>query len=78
MVETVAKALPFELLCYSQAVAAKWMLNRRGLASTLYFGVWSGAEPKHSIDAHAWIAVENRIIVGGAESKSCQVIAAFS
>src|ERR1700677_4123349 len=37
-VEAVARPSPIQFACFPQAIAAKWMLRRRGLSSTLYLG----------------------------------------
>jgi len=52
-VRAAARRLPFRALCLPQALAARIMLARRGIASVLHFGVATGdARP---IAAHAWI-----------------------
>jgi hypothetical protein len=38
--------------CLEQALAAHWMLRRRGIASTFVLGVTSHAR---AVDAHAWV-----------------------
>lgn len=42
----------FPCACLEQALAAHWMLRRRGIASTFVLGVTSRAR---AVDAHAWI-----------------------
>jgi hypothetical protein len=52
--------------CLTQALALRWMLNRRGIASTLRFGV---ARPDgQKLAAHAWLECDGRIIIGGRQS----------
>ncbi len=39
VVGRVARRLPFEALCLPQAMAAQWMLRRRGVSAHLWIGV---------------------------------------
>lgn len=61
--------------CLLQALAAHWMLSRRGVANTLYFGVHT--DEKKQLLAHAWLRVGDRIVVGGKGRKGFHVIATF-
>jgi hypothetical protein len=52
-VRAAARHVPFAAVCLPQAIAARMMLRRRGVASVLHFGVAKGTgEP---FDAHAWL-----------------------
>lgn len=48
-----ARYLPFKAVCLPQAMAARAMLKRRGVASTLHFGAAKGTDMP--IDTHAWL-----------------------
>jgi Transglutaminase-like superfamily len=48
-----ARYLPFKAVCLPQAMAARIMLERRGVASVLHFGAARGADKP--LDAHAWL-----------------------
>ncbi|MEG3162563.1 lasso peptide biosynthesis B2 protein [Sphingomonas sp. LB2R24] len=49
----VAPWLPFRTLCLQQAIAARAMLERRGIGSVLHLGV---RDPTGTtLDAHAWL-----------------------
>jgi hypothetical protein len=58
-----ARHLPMHLACLPRAMAAQWMLARRGCASRLVFAVapgkTSGVHP-----LHAWIEASGKIVVG--------------
>ena len=45
--------VPFKAVCLPQAMAARIMLGRRGVASVLHFGAAKGKD--RPIDAHAWL-----------------------
>lgn len=51
--------------CLPRALAAHWMLRRRGIVSKLCLGV---AREKRELSAHAWIELEHAIVVGGTEA----------
>ena len=48
-----ARHVPFKAVCLPQAMTARIMLRRRGVASVLHFGAAKGREKP--IDAHAWL-----------------------
>ena len=74
-VRTVARHVPFGFVCLPQAMAAKWMLRRRRLPSTLYLGVRVGESIK--MTAHAWLRAGDKILTGRAGSLNHQVVASF-
>ena len=47
--------------CYDQALAAKFLLNRRQLPSTLYFGL---SKEDNQLSAHAWVRCGDTIVIG--------------
>ena len=61
-----ARLLPGSSLCLPQAMAAKWMLERRGFPSTIHLGV--GFRPAHEpgahLHAHAWLEAGGSAITG--------------
>jgi hypothetical protein len=73
-VETVARHLPWKPVCLPQALAAKRMLQRRGIASTLYLGV----DPAKQLDAHAWVRVGRMIVTGGPREDRFAVVSTFT
>lgn len=75
-VQSVAAHVPLGFVCLPQAIAAKWMLRRRRLASTLYLGVAKPDEMKFT--AHAWLRAGDKILTGRAESLTHSTIATFA
>lgn len=73
-VETTARHLVWNPVCLPQAVAAQWMLRRRGIASTLYLGV----NPAAGLDAHAWVRAGTVIVTGGPSEKTFTVVSSFA
>ena len=72
-IERTAAALPWKPVCLPQAVAAKLMLRRRGIDSTLYMGL----DPL-TYDAHAWLRVGTDIVTGAAERPRFQALSSFA
>ena len=63
-VTALARYIPWDAKCLSQAVAGKWMLQRRGLPSTLYMGVERVHSGEKWLEAHAWLRCGSDIITG--------------
>ncbi len=75
-VTRVAPHVPWDSRCLAQALAGAWMLGRRGIPATLYFGVRK--DPEQPFSAHAWLRCGKRIVTGEPEHKTFEVIARFS
>ena len=73
-VDTAARHLPWKPVCFPQAVAGTRMLRRRGIASTLYFGV----DPGRDLDAHAWVRVGSVTVTGGPVECRFTVVSTFA
>jgi len=71
-VETMARHLPWDSRCLAQALAAWGMLQKRGIAATVYFGVASN--PDKPFDAHAWLRCGGCFVTGGEPSEHYQVL----
>ncbi|WP_428245402.1 lasso peptide biosynthesis B2 protein [Ferrovibrio sp.] len=71
-----ARHLPWHPMCLPQALAARAMLWRRGIPSTLYFGVrLEGAE--RVMRAHAWVTTGVTGVVGVPAAGEYTVLARF-
>lgn len=60
-VTRVARLLPWHPTCLPQALAARMMLRRRGVACVSHLGVFR-TQP---VKAHAWVTVNGRVVQGG-------------
>jgi hypothetical protein len=56
-----SRRLPWRTMCFEEGVAAHWMLRRRELASTLYYGA---ATIDGELKAHVWVKSGERDVVG--------------
>ena len=75
-VETAARYGFWDCRCLTQALAAKAMLRRRGLESTIYFGL---ANPeKKELEAHAWLRCGERLVTGEEGHQKFSEVARFT
>ena len=72
-VERVARFTWWRSMCLEKALAGKWMLRRRGVASTMYVGM---ARRGSEFVAHAWLVGEGQTLTG-AGNVSYAPLAAF-
>ena len=70
-----ARYVPFKAVCLPQAMAARIMLKRRGVASVLHFGAGRGQDKP--LDAHAWLDAAGVEVTGYPVAKGFAEIACF-
>ena len=74
-VTRAARYVPFRAVCLPQAMAARLMLARRGVASTMHFGAARGdLEP---LDTHAWLDAAGVHVTGYPVASRFSEIACF-
>lgn len=76
-IRAVSRRVPLRATCLVQAEAARMMLTRRELASTLYIGV-STAEKGQDFNGHAWLRCHHVIVTGGKERNCYLTISWFA
>jgi hypothetical protein len=76
VVHKAAKNVPWTSKCLDQAIAAKIMLARRGIATTVYFGVKNDENGR--LAAHAWLRSGTRYVTGGTNREHYTVINTFA
>ena len=74
-VRRAAHRLPFEVVCLPQAIAAKAMLRRRGIASALYFGALN--DPAGKLATHAWLLAAGIEVTGYPVARDCVAVSCF-
>jgi hypothetical protein len=70
-----ARHVPFKAVCLPQAMAARIMLRRRGVASVLHLGAARGKD--RPIDAHAWLDAAGIEVTGYPVAREFAEIACF-
>lgn len=75
-IRRAVKYLPGKTKCLTRAIAAKILLSRMRIASTLYLGV--AKEGGDKLIAHAWLRCGSEIITGKEEMGRFTVVAFFT
>ncbi len=76
-VRAIARRTPWNSNCLAQAIAAQWMLQHRGIPSTLYLGVRKSADDADNIDAHAWLTCGDMILTGKRQYLAFTIVSQF-
>ncbi|GAB7554711.1 hypothetical protein NRB_42240 [Novosphingobium sp. 11B] len=66
-IDRAAKRSPLRALCFEQGMAAQIMLRRRGIDSTLLYGIAAMPGSSRSIRAHVWIETAQFPVIGAPE-----------
>lgn len=74
-VSACGRFAPWNPVCFQHGLAAHWMLRRRRLPSTLYYG--ASSDPERGIIAHVWIKSLELPVIGCEEAGRYAVLAAF-
>ncbi|MFT5668595.1 MAG: hypothetical protein ACI9DK_002800 [Vicingaceae bacterium] len=76
MIKKVSFYTPFRSLCFEQALTAKFLLNKKNIEATTYFGL--NYESKSNLKAHAWTRTGNFYVTGNKGKEKFKVISTFS
>jgi Transglutaminase-like superfamily/Uncharacterised nucleotidyltransferase len=74
--QRMGRRVPWTGHCLAQALAGKYMLRRRGIASTLHLGV--AKDSKTNLEAHAWLRVGDVVVAGGQDLERFTLLATYS
>jgi hypothetical protein len=74
-VEACARLLPWRIVCFQKGLAVHWILQRRGLQTTLHYGV--AQDPERGLAAHVWVTHSGEAIIGGEEAQNFTCLATF-
>jgi len=77
-IKVLARYFPWDAKCLARALAGKWMLQRRGIPSTLYLGVEHVQDVEKQLGAHAWLRCNSMFVTGESEHKRFNVLATFT
>lgn len=75
IIRKVGCRVPWKCKCLEYAIAAKLLLKRRAIPSTVYFGV---RNENGELKAHAWLRSGAVIVTGGENHRHFTVINVFS
>lgn len=74
-VRTAGRYTPWKSNCLPSAMVAKYLLRRRGIASTLYLG--AAFKARTELEAHAWLRCGRLYVTGGAGHLRFGTVAAY-
>jgi hypothetical protein len=77
-ITVLARYVPWDAKCLARALAGKWMLQKRGIPSSLYLGVEQVQGVEKQLGAHAWLRCNNMFVTGESEHKRFKVLATFT
>jgi hypothetical protein len=72
-IERAACRLPWRTVCFHQALAAHWMLRRRGYDSRVRYGLRQG----EVLTAHVWVTLGDRVVIGEERDDPHTTVAVF-
>jgi hypothetical protein len=75
-VETMSRHTFWKSACLAQAIAAQWMLNRRGLPGTLYLG--AAKDDARGFIAHAWVRSGPLVLTGSRGHENYAVLTHYA
>ena len=75
-IQAAASRLPWRAVCIEQGLAAQRMLRQGGIEARLHYGIRNaGASAK--LEAHVWVSVDGRTIIGGREAPDFAEVAVY-
>lgn len=74
-VQACADRVPWRAVCFQRGLALHLMLRRRGIASTLHYGV--AQDGAKGLRAHVWISSAGRSVLGVDEADGFACVATF-
>lgn len=77
IIDRVAERHPWRPVCLPRAMCARWMLNRRCVANTMFVGVEPEARAGETRMLHAWLEVGGVTVTGRITDRDIRAIARF-
>lgn len=74
-IDAVARRAPFRAKCFERGLAAQWMLRRRGIAATLFYGI--ARDLGEGMAAHVWVRAGDFDVVGCENAGDYTLVARF-
>lgn len=67
-INKAAPRTPTNSNCYPQALTARWLLHRKGIPTTFYYGAAFDRDGT-SLEAHVWLRCGPLVVTGGGPSR---------
>ena len=74
-IEAAARRLPWRTACIEKGLVAQRMLRAAGVGAMLHYGARHGLAGK--LEAHVWVTVDGRPIIGGEEAVGFGPVATY-
>jgi hypothetical protein len=75
-VEAAAKKLPWRTMCIEKGLTVQRMLRSRGINAILHYGARHHPE-SGKLEAHVWVTIEGRPVIGGEEAGAFAVVGSY-
>jgi hypothetical protein len=75
-VEAVGRRLPWRPMCIQKGLAVQRLLRLGGIDAVLHYGARRSAD-SGTLEAHVWVSVSAKTIIGGEEAPDFAEVAAF-
>ncbi len=76
IINKTSQYTPWDSNCLAKAVAGRFMLKRRKISGTVYFGMAKDSEGE--LEAHAWLRSGNKVLTGDTNLDQYAIVAIFS
>lgn len=73
-VQATASRMPWRAVCFQRGMALHFMLRRRGIATTLHYGL---CQDETGLSAHVWINDRERVLIGGEVTQTYTAVTSF-
>ena len=74
-IEACARRLPWRIVCFQKGLALHHILHRRGISTSLHYGVAQDSE--RGLTAHVWVTHRGEPVIGGEEAVRFTCLATF-
>lgn len=75
-VEAAASKVPWRTMCIEKGLTVQRMLRTRGIDAILHYGARLHPE-SGKLEAHVWVTVEDRPVIGGEEAGTFAAVASY-
>lgn len=75
-VEAAARRLPLRTACIEKGLVVQRMLRDVGANAVLHYGARHHPESR-KLEAHVWVTIDGRAVIGGAEADAFPLVATY-
>ena len=75
-VDAAARRLPWRTMCIEKGLAVQRLLRRNGIDARLHYGARNNAY-RDRLEAHVWVTVDGRAVIGGEEADDFAELASY-